>query len=124
MSWPSRAYRYLKSAQHLLDEGDVESAVSRIYYAGFYLATALLETKGLSFSKHKGVISAFGQHFAKTKELQPRFHRFLQEAFDARQLADYAQESTLTLDQAATLLQTAREFYAVARAYLEKYATS
>ena len=58
-----RAKKYLKSAEILLKEEDYESSVSRTYYAMFYSAQAMLLTKGLSFSSHKGVISAFGEHF-------------------------------------------------------------
>ncbi len=61
-----RAQKYLKSAEILLEEGDYESSVSRTYYAMFYSAQAVLLTKNMSFSSHKGVISAFGEHFVKT----------------------------------------------------------
>jgi uncharacterized protein (UPF0332 family) len=63
-----RAKRYLKSAEILLEEGDYESSVSRTYYAMFYSAQAMLLTKNLSFSSHKGVISAFGEQFVKTPD--------------------------------------------------------
>jgi len=55
-----KAKKYLRSAEMLLKEGDYESSVSRTYYAMFYCAQAMLLTKNLSFSSHKGVISAFG----------------------------------------------------------------
>ena len=55
-----KAKKYLRSAEILLKEGDYESSVSRTYYAMFYCAQAMLLTKNLSFSSHKGVISAFG----------------------------------------------------------------
>jgi uncharacterized protein (UPF0332 family) len=45
---------------------DYESSVSRTYYAMFYSAQAMLLTKNLSFSSHKGVISAFGEHYEYT----------------------------------------------------------
>lgn len=61
-----RARRYLQSAKLLLDSGDMESSVSRAYYAMFYAAEAALVTKGLAFSSHKGVIAGFGEHFVKT----------------------------------------------------------
>jgi len=81
-----RARRYLQSAEILLKEGDFESCVSRAYYAMFYSAEALLLTKGLSFSSHRGVISAFGKHFVRTgifsKDMSKEFHR----AFEKRQL--------------------------------------
>jgi len=54
-----RAKKYLKSAEILLEKGDYESSVSRTYYAMFYSTQAMLLTKDLSFSSHKGVISAF-----------------------------------------------------------------
>lgn len=51
-----RANRYLKSSEMLLDDGDYESSLSRAYYAMFYSVEAVLLTKELSFSSHKGVI--------------------------------------------------------------------
>lgn len=44
--------RYLHSAALLRDAEDFDSAASRLYYAMFYCAEALLLTKELSFSKH------------------------------------------------------------------------
>jgi len=41
-------------------------AVSKAYYAMFYVANAILLTKGISVSKHSAVISIFGEQFAKT----------------------------------------------------------
>lgn len=38
-------------------------SISRSYYAMFYLAEAILLTKELSYSSHKGVISGFSEHF-------------------------------------------------------------
>jgi uncharacterized protein (UPF0332 family) len=61
-----KAKKYIKSAEKLIKEKDYESAVSRTYYAMFYATEAILLTKGLSFSSHKGVISAFGKYFVKT----------------------------------------------------------
>jgi len=60
-----RAKKYLKSSRMLLVAGDYESSVSRAYYAMFYSAEAVLLTKDLSFSSHRGVISAFGEYFVK-----------------------------------------------------------
>jgi uncharacterized protein len=57
--------RYIKSAAVLQLEGDYDSAISRLYYAMFYYAEALLLAKGHSFSSHRAVISAFAQHYVK-----------------------------------------------------------
>jgi|1185.fasta_scaffold1398647_1 uncharacterized protein (UPF0332 family) len=45
---------------------DAESAISRAYYAMFYLAEALLAERDLEFKKHAAVHAAFGEHFTKT----------------------------------------------------------
>ena len=84
-----KAERFIRSAQILIDSDDHDSAASRLYYAMFFTAEALLEALGLSFSSHRAIISAYGQHFAKTKELDPRFHQVLITAFNQRQLGDY-----------------------------------
>lgn len=81
-----RAKKYLKSSETLLKEGDYESSVSRAYYAMFYSAEAALLTKNLSFSSHKGAISAFGEHFIKTNILTKDMGKELNRAFEKRQL--------------------------------------
>jgi uncharacterized protein (UPF0332 family) len=84
-----RASRYLKSAEILIKEGDYESSVSRTYYVMFYSVQALLLTKNLSFSSHKGVVSAFGRHFIKTAIFPKEMGRELNRAFEKRQIGDY-----------------------------------
>ncbi len=50
-----KAERYIRSASILADDGDFDSAASRLYYAMFFMAEALLESRGLTFSSHKAV---------------------------------------------------------------------
>ena len=66
-----KAEQYLRSATLLRTGGDYDSAILRLYYTMFYCAEALLLTKGLTFSRHKGVITSFGKQFVKTGELPP-----------------------------------------------------
>ena len=115
-----KAERYIRSAQILATDGDFDSAASRLYYAMFYIAEALLEAQGLSFSSHKAVISAFGQHFAKTDELDLRYHQALLSAFSQRQLGDYTTDAGLTQDDIHTLLTDAQDFVAAARRWINQ----
>ncbi len=85
-----KAERFIQSAKLLEADGDFDSAASRLYYAMFYIAEALLQARGFSYSSHRAVISAYGQYFAKTNELDPIFHQALLTAFNQRQLGDYA----------------------------------
>ena len=95
-----RALRYLKSAEILMEDGDFESSVSRTYYAMFYSAQAALLTKQLSFSSHKGVISAFGEHFIKTDIFPRNMGKELNRAFEKRQIGDYEYTFIISEDEA------------------------
>lgn len=105
-----KANRYLKSARLLIDDGDCESAVSRIYYAMFFCTEAVLLTKNLSFSSHKGVISAFGEHFIKTGVFDKKLGRELNRAFEKRQLGDYGSTSVIEHDEAESMLRSGTDF--------------
>jgi len=115
-----RAKRYLKSAEVLLGEGDYESSVSRTYYAMFYSAQAILLTKNLSFSSHKGVISAFGEHFVKTGIFPKERGRELNKAFEKRQLGDYEYTFVISKKEAEEILGNGYKFVDSINQYLKK----
>ncbi len=109
----AKARQFINSAQILRQHNDLPSAASRLYYAMFYCAEALLLTKGLSYSKHGSVIAAFGQHFVKTGLLSADMHRWLQAAFNKRQIADYEPLPSLTDVDIAEMEQQAQRFFGV-----------
>jgi len=115
-----RAMKYLKSARILLEDGDCESSVSRAYYAMFYSAEALLLTKGLSFSSHRGVISAFGEHFVKTGIFSKGMGRELNRAFEKRQLGDYEYTFVISEDEAKKILENGEKFVEKMAQYLKE----
>ena len=82
-----KALRTLQSARLLLTDGDYDGAVSRAYYAMFYVAEALLLAKGMTFSSHSAVISAFGKEFAKPGTMPGEYHRYLLDAQEARNIS-------------------------------------
>lgn len=85
-----RAERSIRSARNLLDDGDYDFSISRTYYAMFYAARAALLSRGMTRSKHSGVISAFGQELVKSGEFTATDQRLLQAAFQDRNEGDYA----------------------------------
>ena len=105
-----KAKRYLKSAKVLLEEGDYDSSVSRTYYAMFYSAQATLLTKSLSFSSHKGVISAFGEYFVKTGTFSKEMGRELNRAFEKRQIGDYEYTFVMSKREAEEILKSGQKF--------------
>ncbi|MGQ0814781.1 MAG: HEPN domain-containing protein [Gemmatimonadota bacterium] len=69
-----KAEANLAAARLLVESNHLDSAASRAYYAMFYVAEGLLAERGLSYSKHAGVIAAFGREYAKAGTLDPKFH--------------------------------------------------
>ncbi len=114
----NRARKYIKSAAMLIEEEDYESSVSRSYYAMFYCVEALLLTQGMSFSSHKGVISAFGQHFVKTGIFDKEMSRELSRAFEKRQLGDYEYTFVISGEEAEEILENAKGFTGKVVTYL------
>ncbi len=114
-----RSKRYLKSAEMLLDDNDCDSSVSRTYYAMFYSAQAVLLTKNLSFSSHKGVISAFGEHFVKPQTFPKEMGRELNRAFEKRQLGDYEYTFVISEDEAREMLRNGKDFVDKITVWLE-----
>jgi uncharacterized protein (UPF0332 family) len=117
-----QAQESIAAAEELLRNGHAGFAASRAYYAMFYAASALLASLNLSFTKHSGVIAAFGQHFAANRVLNPILHKYLLEAFDTRQIGDYSFQERVGKEKAEMQIAHAREFVAAACAYLEKQA--
>jgi len=105
-----RAGKYLKSAEILIQAGDYESSVSRTYYAMFYSAQAMLLTKNLSFSSHKGAISAFSEHFVKTGIFPREMARELNRAFEKRQISDYEYTFVISKEEAEEMLAKGKQF--------------
>jgi uncharacterized protein (UPF0332 family) len=105
-----KARHDLRAAEMLLREGEPEIAASRGYYAMFHAAEAMLLNRGLSFSKHSGVMAAFGREFVRTGAVPSEFHHWLLDAFDARNIGDYEIHQRLTGEQAAEHVRRAGAF--------------
>ena len=115
-----KATRSQKAAAKLLKDGDVDFAASRAYYSLFYTAEALLLSRGLSFSSHSAVIANFGKEFAKTGMLNPKFHHYLTESQDRRNIGDYSVLAEVTKEQVREMLSWAKEFIKAAENYLKQ----
>ncbi|CAD7768558.1 hypothetical protein FHEFKHOI_00323 [Candidatus Methanoperedenaceae archaeon GB50] len=66
--------------------------------------------KNLSFSSHKGVISAFGEHFVKTGIFLKEMGRELNRAFEKRQLGDYEYTFVISKIEAEEMLESGKKF--------------
>ena len=116
----AKAVDTIEGAKGLLNMDKAEIAAGRAYYAMFYVAETLLYEINLEFSKHGQVIAAYGKNFAKTNELDPKFHHWLRGGFDTRILGDYDVDAEISAQLAASLINQAQEFLEAAQLYLEK----
>ena len=111
----------LRSAKLNLENNFYSACASRTYYAVFYAATALLKTKGLSFSKHSAVISAFRQYFVKTGEFSKEMSDFYKIAFDTRQVGDYEKQTRFEPGVLRQNLDCALEFVEEVETWLRQH---
>lgn len=105
----------IKDAELLLSAHRASAAVGRSYYAMFHAASALLSGKDIQRHSHQGLISAFGQFFVKPGLIEPKFHKYITEAFDLRQESDYQPLVEVTEPQAGKMLDRAKEFVDICR---------
>jgi len=114
--------------QSLLVKAKESSSAAKLlcnqaYYAMFYVAEALLVSIGLSYSSHAAVLSAFGREFSKSKKLDPKFHRWLIDAQDSRNIADYGIEVSISEQQALEICECADTFIQAAKEYMNAQET-
>jgi uncharacterized protein (UPF0332 family) len=79
----------------------------------------LLQERGLSFSSHAAVIGTFGREFAKNAVLDQKYHRYLIDAQDLRNIGDYAIGQEIAEDQVDLMCRWAEEFLSAARLFLK-----
>jgi uncharacterized protein (UPF0332 family) len=109
--------RYLRKAEHalevaedLLKGGHAPDAASKIYYAMYYAAQALLKANGIDVIKHSAVESAFGYYFAKPGKIDIKFHRMLINARKVREIADYDIDEEIVEPVASLKIDEGRAF--------------
>lgn len=84
----------------------------------FYAAEALLASRGLTFSKHTGVIAAINREFVRAGELAVEHFENMTAAFQERNVADYGHEQTVSEETARTVLTRAEAFVLAVEAKL------
>lgn len=106
-------------AKVMIDQGFIRFSAAQSYYTIFYLAQALLVTKGLTYSSHSAVVSAYGKEFSKTRTLDPKFHRYIIDAQQLRQTGHYGGEGdVVTEEEALKSYEWAEEFMQAVKKYL------
>ena len=84
-----RSEETLAEADCLAENGHFSGAVNRLYYACYYIVTALLLAHEIQASTHAGVRSMFALKFIKPGKIDMSHGKFFNEIFELRHSNDY-----------------------------------
>lgn len=108
--WLEKSQESLDAACDEMKAGRLSFSVNRIYYACFYVVSAVLIQKELRFKKHSGVRAAFNQHLVKSGIVSREHGKLYDELFEARQRGDYIELVSFEEKQVEDWLQQAGRF--------------
>jgi len=112
----ARAGESLRAAAVLVDAALLHDAESRLYYALYHGAVALLLTEGIEPRTHAGTANLLGLHFVKTGRMAPDDGRLFARIQKYRLEADYGRDFVLTEDAPREDLAACTSFLERARA--------
>jgi len=118
--WVEKAEDSLNAAEDELKAGRLAFSVNRIYYACFYVVSAVLLNKGFKFQKHSGVRAAFHKHLVKAGLVSRENGQLYDELFEARQRGDYIELVRFEKQQVEEWLQKARSFVEAVKSLISK----
>jgi uncharacterized protein (UPF0332 family) len=109
----------LSSAKVILEAKHFADAASRAYYCAFHSISAVLLSKGFTYSSHGQAIGAFNREFVKTEIFPKHFGRWLIKMQSDREAGDYRTRSPIGEQIAAEDTKMAEEVFDSCRQYLE-----
>jgi uncharacterized protein (UPF0332 family) len=84
-----KARAAMKAVENNVALADWYTSSNRLYYAGYYIVSALLIKNQYVAHTHSGVMSLFGLHFIKTEIVNAEMGRLYRKLFELRQEGDY-----------------------------------
>jgi uncharacterized protein (UPF0332 family) len=84
-----RAWETFDDALILAHNQKWNSAMNRLYYAGYYAVMALLLSADIKPATHNGAKSNFTEHFIKTSLIPKEYGKMYSQLFTWRQKGDY-----------------------------------
>ena len=84
-----RAKETIKEVPVLMEQGFYRTSANRMYYACYYIVSALLLQRGYDTRTHNGIITLFSLKFVKTNIVGIEEGRLYRSLFELRQTGDY-----------------------------------
>lgn len=115
-----KSHKALETARNNFDMCDYDTASSKAYYSVFHIMQAVLLLRGLTFSKHSGVISGFSKEFIKTGIFPEEFSKKIRSLFKDREISDYSYSLNIEKEEARQDIETACEIVRIVEEYLKE----
>ncbi|MBC7249848.1 MAG: HEPN domain-containing protein [Anaerolineae bacterium] len=115
-----QAHHNLRGVHLLQDNGLLDIALSRAYYACFYALTAALYAINVVRDKHSGVRDALSQFLVKPGLVEAEYKDIYNALKEKRESSDYDPRFVADPEEATRLLADAERFVARMEAFLEE----
>lgn len=115
----NRAKEGLEDAQALANSNSWNGVANRLYYACFYMVSALLLKNNLISKTHKGTKTLFQKEFVQTGVIDLSGGRFYQHIFNLRNEGDYEDLVTFTEAEIKPLIAETEAFLAELKTILD-----
>ncbi len=106
----NKAEEVYAAAVILYNAGQWNSAINRLYYACFYVASALLLKRGVGAKSHAGVIAKFSECVVRTGEVTADEYRVFSKLLNWRTKGDYNDMFDFSKEDVDDVLQPTRQF--------------
>jgi len=84
-----RSKETIMEARLMINEGYLNGAINRLYYACYYIVIALLIKNGISAQTHAGTKQMLGLDFVVNGKLSPKISSIYATLFEKRHSSDY-----------------------------------
>src|ERR1035437_8085324 len=99
-----------KEAEGIAGLGYWNAVINRLYYACYYITSALLVQNGHTAQTHSGVIRLFGLNFVVKGIVSKEQSKFYSKLFELRQTGDYDDLYNLTEEEVEPLIEQALNY--------------
>lgn len=105
-----RAYTALEQAKLNLKMNCLEVTANRLYYAAYYVVSALLIANKIVAHSHEGNVTQFGLQFVKTGRVDREDGKLLSHLLTMRLKGDYSDRFGLTEDDVLPYIEPTEAF--------------
>ena len=106
----SRSKETIEEARIAIENNQLFNAENRIYYAIYYIISALSLKNDFSTNKHAQLMGWFNKSYVKTKIISPEVGKIYFDAFEKRQKGDYEDLKTFEPEEVQVDFQSMLKF--------------